>query len=222
MQYRAIPCKTMQYHAIPYNTMQYHAIPCNTMQYHAIPCNTMQYYAMPCNTMHYHATPFNTMQYHAIPCNTMQYNAIPCKTMQYYTSLINADGAYHCPVGSTWPFLKIRSSRALALRYVAILDCGWNGLITGPRPRRENKLRGVLWQENCQRESFWGITTFNRCHLVQQVVIQILWMLSFLQMLPQTLSWDIFTTSQLYLTWGGCGRARNDIVRHFNFLLRRK
>ena len=24
-------------------------------------------------------------------------------------------------------------------------------------------------------------------------------------MLPQTLSWDIFTTSQLYLTWGGVG-----------------
>ena len=85
-------------------------------------------------------------------------------------------------------FLKLRSSRAWALRYVVILDCGWNGLITGPRPRRKDKLRGVLWQENCQRESFWGITTFNRCHLVQQVVIQILWMLSFLQMLPQNLS----------------------------------
>ena len=85
-----------------------------------------------------------------------------------------------------------------------ILDCGWNGLITGPGPRRENKLRGVLWQENCQRESFWGITTFNRCHLVEQVVIQIR-VLSFLQMLPQTLSLDIFTTSQLYLTWGGVG-----------------
>ena len=33
-------------------------------------------------------------------CNTMQYHAIPCKTMQYHASLITADGAYHCPVGS--------------------------------------------------------------------------------------------------------------------------
>ena len=100
MQYHAKPCHTMQYHAISCNTMQYHAIQCNTMQYHAIPCNTMQYHAIPCNTMQYHATPCNTMQYHAIPCNTMQYHGISCNTMQYHESLITADGAYHCPVGS--------------------------------------------------------------------------------------------------------------------------
>ena len=90
----------MQYHAIQGNIMQYHAIPWNTMQYHAIPCNTMQYHAIRCNTMQYHAIPCNTMPYHAIPCNTMQYNAMPCYTMQYHSSLITADGAYHCPVGS--------------------------------------------------------------------------------------------------------------------------
>merc|ERR1711873_380861 len=50
--------------------------------------------------MQYNAIPCNTMQYHAIQCNTMQYNAIPCNTMQYHASLITADGAYHCPVGS--------------------------------------------------------------------------------------------------------------------------
>ena len=60
------------------------------MQNHAIPCNIMQPHAIPCTTM----------QYHAIPCNTMQYNAIPCNDMQYHASLITADGAYHCPVGS--------------------------------------------------------------------------------------------------------------------------
>ena len=70
--------------------MQYHAIPCNTMHYHAIPCNAMQYHAISCNTMHYHA----------IPCNIMQYYAIQCNTMQYHASLITADGAYHCPLGS--------------------------------------------------------------------------------------------------------------------------
>merc|ERR1712163_103862 len=48
---------------------------------------------------------------HAIPCNTMQYNAIPCNTMQYHASLITADGAYHCPVGSIMAiFSSVRSS----------------------------------------------------------------------------------------------------------------
>ena len=66
------------------------------MQYHSIPCNTMQYHSIPCNTMQYHAIPYNTMQYHAILCNTMQYHA----------SLITADGAYHCPVGSIMAIFK--------------------------------------------------------------------------------------------------------------------
>ena len=30
----------------------------------------------------------------------MQNYAIQCNTMQYHASLISADGAYHCPVGS--------------------------------------------------------------------------------------------------------------------------
>merc|ERR1711873_35146 len=83
----------MGYHAIPWNIMKYHAISCNTMQPHAIPCNTMQY--------------------HAIQCNTMQYHAIPCKTMQYHGTLITADGAYHCPVGSIMAiFSSVRSSNS--------------------------------------------------------------------------------------------------------------
>ena len=114
--YHAITCNTIQYHqyhAIPYSTMQYHAIPCNTMQFHAIPCNIMQYHAIPCNTIQYNAIPYNTMQKHAIPCNTMQYHAIPCNTMQYHASLITADGAYHCPVGSIMAiFSSVRSSNS--------------------------------------------------------------------------------------------------------------
>ena len=91
--------------------MQYHAIPCNTVQYHIIPCNTMQYHGIPCNTMQYNAIQCTTMQYHAIPCNTMQYYAIQCNTMQYHASLITADGAYHCPVGSIMAiFSSVRSS----------------------------------------------------------------------------------------------------------------
>merc|ERR1711928_273142 len=83
------------------------------MQYHAIPCNTMQNIAIPCNTMEYHAIPCNTMQYHAKPCNTMQNHAIPCNTMQYLASLITADGAYHCPVGSKMAiFSSVRSSNS--------------------------------------------------------------------------------------------------------------
>ena len=130
----------MQYHVKPSNTWQYHAIPCNTMQYHSIPIyqcsiicnwpqslnlfsfenfchnillNTMQYHAIPWNTMQYHAIPCNTMQNHAIPCNNMQYNALPCNTMQYHASLITADGAYHCPVGSIMAiFSSVRSSNS--------------------------------------------------------------------------------------------------------------
>merc|ERR1712240_298830 len=95
------------------NSMQYHAIPCNAMQYNAIPCNTMQYHAIPCNTMQYHTMLCNTMQYHAIPCNAMQYNAIPSNTIQYHASLITADGAYHCPVGSIMAiFSSVRSSNS--------------------------------------------------------------------------------------------------------------
>merc|ERR1711978_196678 len=63
--------------------------------------------------MQYHAIPCNTMQYHAIPCNTMQYHAIPCNTMQYHGTLITADGAYHCPVGSIMAiFSSVRSSHS--------------------------------------------------------------------------------------------------------------
>merc|ERR1739837_21413 len=96
-------CKIVQYHEIPCHTMHYHAKPCHTMQCHAISCNTMQYHAIPCNTM----------QYHAILCNTMQYHAIPCNTMQYHASLITADGAYNCPVGSKMViFSSVRSSNS--------------------------------------------------------------------------------------------------------------
>ena len=119
MQYHAIQCNTMQYHAIPCNTMQYHAIQCNTIQYHAIPCNTMQYYAIPCNTMQYRAILCITMQYHAIPCNTMQYHAIPecriCKICRISASLITADGAYHCPLGSIWLFFPLLSDPEIPL-----------------------------------------------------------------------------------------------------------
>ena len=57
--------------------------------------------------MQYHAIPCNSMQYRAIPCNTMQYYAIQCNTMQYHASLITADGAYHCPVGSIMAIFTI-------------------------------------------------------------------------------------------------------------------
>ena len=39
----------------------------------------------------------------------MEYHAILCNTMQYHASFITADGAYHCPVGSIRPFLKLWS-----------------------------------------------------------------------------------------------------------------
>ena len=59
-----------------------------------------------CNIVHDGSRECKIMQFHAIPCNTMQYSAIPWNTMQYHASLISADGAYHCPVGSIWLFLS--------------------------------------------------------------------------------------------------------------------
>ena len=85
VQHGARWCKIVQDSARYYKILQDDAITCNIMQNHAIICNTMQ-----C---------------HATPCNTMQYHAIQCKTMKYHASLITADGAYHCPVGSIKPFL---------------------------------------------------------------------------------------------------------------------
>ena len=55
--------------------------------------------------------PYDTMKYHAILCNTMQYPAIQCNNMQYHASLITADGAYHCPVGSIWLFFLLHCHR---------------------------------------------------------------------------------------------------------------
>ena len=158
----------MHYQRIPCNTMQYHAIPCNTMQYHAIPCSNMQYPASPWNTMQIHAIPCNTKQCHAIPCNTMQYHAIPCNTMQYHACLLSADGAYHCPVGSIWPFFetwthgagtKLNTNLLIRLLHwergpqqVLVLGCR-----QPPFPKRENdeteqrhkhvNIRHILWQK---------------------------------------------------------------------------
>jgi len=42
----------------------------------------------------------------------MQYNAIPCNTMQYNASLITADGAYHCPVGSIMAIFIYKASQS--------------------------------------------------------------------------------------------------------------
>ena len=53
------------------------------------------------------------MQYHAIPCNTMQYNG----------TLITADGAYHCPVGSIMAIfiiLRPQSLGEIGIRYLVV------------------------------------------------------------------------------------------------------
>ena len=44
----------------------------------------------------------------------MQYPAIPCNNMQYHASLITADGAYHCPVGSIMAILFIKTAITFA------------------------------------------------------------------------------------------------------------
>ena len=88
--------------------------------------------------MHYHAIPCITMQYHAILCNTLQYIAIPCNTMQYHASLITADGAYHCPVGSIWLFLAPSGALIAIPTYywssTHFFRSHWSSLKIGPQP----------------------------------------------------------------------------------------
>ena len=58
-------------------------------------------------------------------CKMVQNNAIPCYTMQYHASLITADGAYHCPVGSIWLFFIFNCSSFFILVYLGPLEFAW-------------------------------------------------------------------------------------------------
>ena len=59
----------------------------------------------------------------------MQYHAIPCNTMQYHGTLLTADGAYHCPVGSIMAiFYVIMFYLQLYLCYLIFavhVQCRW-------------------------------------------------------------------------------------------------
>ena len=73
------------------------------------------------------------MQYNAIPCNTMQYNATPCNTMQYHASIITADGAYHCPVGSImaiFPYSTLLSNCCTSALFQAALSRYFDETVT--------------------------------------------------------------------------------------------
>merc|ERR1712133_79131 len=107
MQQGATWCKMVQDGARWCKVVRDGARWCKMVQDSATPCNTMQYHAIPFNKMQLPAILCNTMQYHAVPCYTVQNNAIPCNTMQYHGTLITADGAYHCPVGSIMAILLL-------------------------------------------------------------------------------------------------------------------
>merc|ERR1712173_277858 len=58
-----------------------------------------------------HGIAWYCMVLHGIAWHCMVLHAIPCNTMQYHASLITADGAYHCAVGSIMAiFSSVRSS----------------------------------------------------------------------------------------------------------------
>ena len=71
--------------------------------------------------MQYHAKPCNNMQNHAIPSNTMQYYAIQYNTMQNHASLVTADGAYHCPVGSIMAIFNLLCGSFFVLCFVFLV-----------------------------------------------------------------------------------------------------
>ena len=150
----------------------------------------MQYHTLPCNTMQSHAIPCNTMWYHVLPCDTMQYYAIPCDTMQYHASLITADGAHHCPVGSIWLFFSyfqvheraMFNSIAIVIKGLSwanpsLLRRKWNNQIT-------ITIKTFIWvlvsdtfktYQNQPRKSLFGVFFFESCYWLYGETVRRRW-----------------------------------------------
>ena len=92
MQDSAIQCKTVQYSARQSTTVQDSALQCKTVQYSARQCKAVILWRNLARLWH-------TLAYSGILWHALTYSDI------ISASLITADGAYHCPVGSIWLFL---------------------------------------------------------------------------------------------------------------------
>ena len=70
---------------------------------------TLGYSGILWHTLAYSGILWHTLAYSGILWHTLAYSGILWHALAYSgiinASLITADGAYHCPVGSIWPFL---------------------------------------------------------------------------------------------------------------------
>merc|ERR1712092_35943 len=89
----------MAYSGILWHTLAYSGIHWHTLAYSGILWHTLAYSCILWHTLAYSGTPWHILAYSGILWHTLAYSGI------ISASSITADGAYHCPVGSIWPFL---------------------------------------------------------------------------------------------------------------------
>ena len=108
--------KTWQDSGILWNTLAYSGILWHTLAYSGILWHTLTYSGILWHTLAYSGIHWHTLAYSGILSHTLAYSGILWHALAYSgiinASLITADGAYHCPVGSIWPFLLTSSSAA--------------------------------------------------------------------------------------------------------------
>ena len=90
--------KTWQDSDILWHTLANSVILCHTLAYSCILWHTLAYSGILWHTLAYSGILLHTLAYSGILWHTLACSGI------INASLITADGAYHCPVGSIWPF----------------------------------------------------------------------------------------------------------------------
>ena len=94
-----------------WHTLAHSGILWSTLLHSGILWHTLSYSGLLWHTLAYSCILWHTLAYSDILWHTLAYSGILWHALAYSgiinASLITADGAYHCPVGSIWPFLFI-------------------------------------------------------------------------------------------------------------------
>merc|ERR1711873_195576 len=93
---------TLAYSDIFWHTLAYSGILWHTLAYSDIFWHTLAYFGILRHTLANSGILWHTLAYSGILWHTLAYSCIQCIIS---ASLMTADGAYHCPVGSIWLFL---------------------------------------------------------------------------------------------------------------------
>merc|ERR1711978_866976 len=94
----------------------YSCILWHTLAYSGIFWHTLAYSGILWHTLPYSGMFWHTLAYSGILWHTLAYSGIQCIIS---ASLITADGAYHCPVGSIWLFFISYSFSKAGTQYHA-------------------------------------------------------------------------------------------------------